>query len=153
MDNLDTYGGRLASAMHEGGFGGPGGQSQLAKEIGVRSQTINQALSGGSKELSATHHVRVCLRLGVRPLWLSEGKGARYENPYQQSEPVAAVEIARVTENTPQVSAFEEVARDMALTGPEAALIEGLRRRSSGLLAAITQVVKATPPTGHPSGR
>ena len=76
---MNTYGERLESAMQEAGFGGPGGQTRLAKEIGARSQTINQALKGGSKELSATFHVRAAMRLGVRPLWLSEGRGPRHE--------------------------------------------------------------------------
>lgn len=76
---MNTYSDRLKSAMEEAGYGGPGGQTKLAKEIGARSQTINQAVSGGSKELSATFHVRACMRLGVLPLWLSEGKGRRYE--------------------------------------------------------------------------
>lgn len=76
---MNTYGERLESAMREAGFGGPGGQSRLAEQIGARSQTINQALKGGSKELSATFHVRAAIRLGVKALWLSEGRGPRYE--------------------------------------------------------------------------
>lgn len=84
---METYGQRLQSAMQEAGFGGTGGQTRLAEEIGARSQTINQAIKGGSKELSATFHVRACMRLGVRPLWLSEGKGIRYE----RSGPVAVL--------------------------------------------------------------
>lgn len=74
---LDTYAARLDSAMKAAGFGDVGGQSRLAKAIGCRSQTINQALNGSV--LSAIYHVRACIRLGVMPLWLSEGRGPRFD--------------------------------------------------------------------------
>lgn len=74
---LETYAERLASAMKIAGFGDVGGQSALAKAIGCRPQTINQALNGLT--LGALYHVRVCMRLGIQPLWLVEGRGHRYD--------------------------------------------------------------------------
>ena len=73
-----TYGERLASAMAECGFEVEGGQSKLARAIGNNSQSINQAINNGSN-LRAVYHVRACIRLGIRPLWLSEGRGLRYD--------------------------------------------------------------------------
>lgn len=149
---MNTYGERLESAMQEAGFGGPGGQSQLAREIGARSQTINQAIKGGSKELSATFHVRACMRLGIRPLWLSEGRGPRYE----RGGPVAAIPGA------PDPAQLGEVhrlflLRDASQAGPAPAavadhstvysddqcerLLAKIRRRSPAFQSVIAQLV------------
>lgn len=73
-----SYGDRLASAMDECDFSTEGGQSRLARAIGNNSQSISQALNSSSN-LRAVFHVRACIRLGIRPLWLSEGRGLRYD--------------------------------------------------------------------------
>lgn len=73
-----SYGDRLASAMDECDFAAEGGQSRLARAIGNNSQSINQAINSSSN-LRAVFHVRACIRLGIRPLWLSEGRGLRYD--------------------------------------------------------------------------
>jgi hypothetical protein len=107
---MDTYAARLASAMREAGFGEQGGQSRLAREIGCLSQSINQALQGG--KLKTDYHVRICIRLGVRPLWLSEGRGARYD----PAGPRAAIAGA----DAPYVIPSEWLAGLRAEQGPDA---------------------------------
>lgn len=149
---MNTYGERLQSAMQEAGFGGPGGQTKLANEIGARSQTINQAVNGGSKELSATFHVRACMRLGVRPLWLSEGRGPRYE----RGGPVAAIPGAPEPAQSGEVrrlfllrDAAQTDAVPAAVTDHSAVytddqderLLAKIRRRSPAFQAAIVQLV------------
>lgn len=149
---MNTYGERLESAMQEAGFGGTGGQTRLAKEIGARSQTINQALKGGSKELTATFHVRACLRLGIRPLWLSEGRGPRYE----RGGPVAAIPGATEPAQLGEVRRLF-LLRDASQAEPAPAsvtdhsavytddqderLLAKIRRRSPAFQAAIVQLV------------
>lgn len=76
--NLETYGQRLASAMAVAGFPVRGGQSKLGRAIGCTSQTVSQAINR-NLTLGAVFHVRASIRLGVRPQWLAEGRGQRYD--------------------------------------------------------------------------
>lgn len=142
---MNTYGERLQSAMQEAGFGGPGGQTKLANEIGARSQTINQALKGGSKELTATFHVRACLRLGIRPLWLSEGRGPRYE----RSGPVHGViggadaSLFQETNVVQLLPPATGVVQDGVVPygDEDQRLMNKLRRRSPAFQAAVAQLI------------
>ena len=146
MNETNSYADRLASAMEEAGFGGQGGQSRLAEEVGAKSQTINQALGGGSKVLSAIFHCRVAHRLGVRAYWLSEGQGARYEPPMQV--PL----IGNTDQGLGLMVAEETVAYGNdpfdanSLTLPERHLISTLRRRPPSVVAAVSHLVQATRP-------
>lgn len=131
--------------MQEAGFGGPGGQTKLANEIGARSQTINQALKGGSKELTATFHVRACLRLGVRPLWLSEGRGPRYERGGPVLGVVGGADASLFQEtNVVQLlpHATHAVQDGIAAYGDgDQRLMDKLRRRPPAFQAAIAQLI------------
>jgi hypothetical protein len=149
---MNTYGERLQSAMQEAGFGGPGGQTRLADEIGAKSQTINQALKGGSKELSATFHVRVCMRLGVRPLWLSEGKGPRYERSGSVAALPGAAEPQHLSESrrlfllrdASGSGATELVADDLPrddINSAERRLMAKLRSRPAAFQAAVATLI------------
>lgn len=64
--------------MLEAGFPEHGGKSQLARAIGCTPQTVNQAVNR-NLTLGAVNHVRAAMRLGVRPQWLAEGRGQRYD--------------------------------------------------------------------------
>lgn len=64
--------------MAEAGFPEHGGKSQLARAIGCTPQTVNQAVNR-NLTLGAVNHVRAAMRLGVRPQWLAEGRGQRYD--------------------------------------------------------------------------
>lgn len=142
---MNTYGERLQSAMQEAGFGGPGGQTKLANEIGARSQTINQALKGGSKELTATFHVRACLRLGIRPLWLSEGRGPRYESSGPVHGVIGGADASlfhetNVVQLLPPATGVVQDGR--APYGDEdQRLMNKLRRRPPAFQAAIAQLI------------
>lgn len=71
--NPNTYAERLRWAMDRAGYGGVGGQTSLAKTVGVSSQSINQAVTGSAKSLSAQAHCRVCQLLQINPVWLADG--------------------------------------------------------------------------------
>jgi hypothetical protein len=147
MENtLDTYAARLASAMEVADFGGKGGQSQLAREIGCLSQSINQALGGTT--LKSLYHVRACIRLGIRPLWLSEGRGLRYDpagpriaipggdGPF--TVPEAWLAGMRAEQGA---DALVSEGKHADLTWAEQALINKLRS-SSRLAGAVTTLVE-----------
>lgn len=144
---MDTYAGRLASAMSEAGLGEAGGQSQLAKAIGCRSQTINQALSGSV--LGALYHVRACIRLGVMPLWLSEGRGPRYDAagpraaiPGDGDPPVLhSVWLAHAEKSGSGVARHVNDVRGLDLNLAEQALVLKLRR-SQPLFQAVSTLVE-----------
>lgn len=132
--------------MEDAGFGEAGGQSRLAREIGCLSQSINQALAGG--KLKTDYHVRVCIRLGVRPLWLSEGRGLRYES----AGPRAAIPGAEAPYTIPQAwmdgfraeqgaDAQVSDAKHADLSWAEQALITKLRT-SQRLSDAVTTLVE-----------
>lgn len=143
---MDTYAARLEAAMQDAGFGEQGGQSRLAREIGCLSQSINQALSGGT--LKTAYHVRVCIRLGVRPLWLSEGRGLRYDS----AGPRAAIPGAEAPYTIPKAwmdglraeqgaDAQVSETRHADLTWSEQALLTKLRT-SQRLSDAVTTLVE-----------
>ena len=143
---MDTYSARLASAMSEAGLGEPGGQSRLAKAIGCRSQSINQALGGSV--LGAIYHVRACMRLGVMPLWLAEGRGPRYDAagpraaiPGEEEPTVLhSVWLARADKSGEGVVRQVNDVRGLDLNLSEQAMVLKMRR-SLPLYQAITTLV------------
>lgn len=144
---MDTYAGRLASAMSEAGLGEAGGQSRLAKAIGCRSQTINQALGGSV--MGAIYHVRACIRMGVMPLWLSEGRGPRYDAagpraaiPGEEDPTLMhSVWLANAEKSGQGVARHVNDARGFDLNLAEQALVLKLRR-SQPLYQAVTTLVE-----------
>lgn len=142
-DELETYGQRLASAMEEAGFPARGGQSKLAKSIGCTSQTVNQALKGLT--LGAIYHVRASIRLGIRPLWLAEGRGQRYDPAGPRvavpgEEPPYSVPEAWAAGFAAEQGARINDAQDSSFNLSEQALIHKLRA-STRLSDAITALV------------
>lgn len=50
-------------------------QSQLARQVGVRSASVNDWLSGKTKRMDAENLLKTAAFLKVRPEWLAMGKG------------------------------------------------------------------------------
>ncbi|PHM65623.1 helix-turn-helix domain-containing protein [Xenorhabdus sp. KJ12.1] len=68
-----TFTERLNRAMHEGGFS----QGSLAKAVGMAQSSVWKLTSGTATR--TTRLVDIARVLGVRPEWLSDGKGAMRE--------------------------------------------------------------------------
>ena len=66
-----TLSDRISQAMTAAGVT-PG---ELAAYCGVRVQAVYQWRSGATKTLDGTNLVKAATKLGVRSLWLGEGKG------------------------------------------------------------------------------
>jgi len=84
-----TYGDRLSHALREAKLTA----SDLARRIGVRPQTISQAIKGSTKQLAADNHMRACLALSVSAMWLATGDGPMRE-PH-------SIEVARRVDALP----------------------------------------------------
>lgn len=68
---------RLKSAIKESEFN----QTSLAKRVGVSQPTMSDLCN--IEGTGSTKIVEIAHLLGVRPLWLATGRGARYESETQ----------------------------------------------------------------------
>jgi hypothetical protein len=128
--NPETYAERLRWAMDRGGYGGIGGQTALAKAIGVSSQSINQVVAGGAKSLSTMAHCRASQLLQVNPLWLADGAGV--------PEDVSAFGIEATSTRSVQV------------TEEEARMVNQLRGLPPALQASLRALVTTAAATLRP---
>lgn len=72
----DTYGARLTLAITEANTD----QSELARFVGVKPQTVQAACNATN---GSRHTAQMAYFLGVNPLWLETGRGAKKSmSPY-----------------------------------------------------------------------
>lgn len=62
-----------------------GWQSKLAKKCGVKPPSVNDWLSGKTKNLEGTHLNKAADFFGVSPEWLATGTGPKFPNPKNTS--------------------------------------------------------------------
>ncbi|RZI86297.1 MAG: XRE family transcriptional regulator [Rubrivivax sp.] len=80
MHEWKTYGGRLAWAMNRAG---KTNQSELARAIGVKPQSIQYLCGPGSNAQGSIHTPALAKVLGVSPDWLARGEGTAAPLTYQ----------------------------------------------------------------------
>lgn len=71
MQNLDTYGDRLAAAIKYRKTT----QTKLAEAIGRTPQAVSQVIRGDTKSLTGINHARAVAFLRIRSEWLADHKG------------------------------------------------------------------------------
>lgn len=75
---MSTYAERLKEALSLAREkDGSMNQSELARRIGVKPQTIQYLCRSGPKNKKSKHTVKIARELGVNPDWLEEGIGDR----------------------------------------------------------------------------
>jgi hypothetical protein len=89
---MDTYGARLAKAMHSLRIEVPA----LAKHLEVSPQAIRKLLAGTSKMMNAEHSAKTARFLHVDHHWLATGEG-----PMLPAFSPLAVDLARAFDQVP----------------------------------------------------
>jgi SOS-response transcriptional repressor LexA len=72
---LAEFGNRIKQVLHEKGLS----QSQLARLVGVKQQTISYICAPDSPSSTSRYASKIASVLGVNPAWLQSGEGGKYD--------------------------------------------------------------------------
>lgn len=73
---MDTWNTRLTKARESRGID----KAEFARRVGVSAPTVTDWESGKIRKLEAGNMLKVCMELGIAPLWLLYGRGAMDAN-------------------------------------------------------------------------
>lgn len=107
---MSSLGSRIRQVLQERGLK----QSELAKIIGVKQQTISYICAPDSQANSSRYSAKIAQVLGVNPAWLQYGEGDKYD-------PVVRIQQGGVEINMQRVPLLtDEQAREYLASGEAA---------------------------------